>query len=153
MFILTTLVYTLRGDQVLLMKRRKQPNLGLWVAPGGKIEENESPVECAARELSEETGLTAGRLALRGIITEWSPRTDWRWLMFVYTAHGLSGSLVPDEREGEIRWWPLAEVPSLPMPEADQVFVPHVLNPDGGLYQARFVYDSNLKVSARFDAF
>ena len=35
---LYTQVHCLRDDQVLLMKRHKEPNLGQWVAPGGKIE-------------------------------------------------------------------------------------------------------------------
>lgn len=37
--ILVALVYCLRNGNVLLMERRKEPNLGLWVGPGGKIEE------------------------------------------------------------------------------------------------------------------
>ncbi len=48
--ILTTLIYCLREEQTLLLERRKEPNLGLWVAPGGKIELGESPHECARRE-------------------------------------------------------------------------------------------------------
>jgi len=35
---LYTLVHCLCDGQVLLMQRHKEPNLGLWVAPGGKIE-------------------------------------------------------------------------------------------------------------------
>ena len=59
--ILGALVYVIRegdaGAEVLMMERRKQPNLGLWVAPGGKVERDESPHEAALRELREETGL------------------------------------------------------------------------------------------------
>ena len=50
--ILTTLIYCLRDGQVLLMERRKEPNLGLWVGLGGKIKVGESPYECAQRELT-----------------------------------------------------------------------------------------------------
>ncbi|MCL4446951.1 MAG: NUDIX domain-containing protein [Thermoplasmatales archaeon] len=41
------------GKKVLLMKHRK---LGVWIYPGGHIEENENPLECAIRESVEETG-------------------------------------------------------------------------------------------------
>ena len=41
--VLTTLVYCLQNGKVLLIKRHKEPNRGLWVAPGGKIEPGESP--------------------------------------------------------------------------------------------------------------
>jgi protein-S-isoprenylcysteine O-methyltransferase Ste14 len=40
---LATLVYALRDDQVLMVRRSAEPNRGLWVAPGGKIEPGESP--------------------------------------------------------------------------------------------------------------
>ena len=34
--VLATLVYVIKGDEVLLHQRAKDPNKGLWVAPGGK---------------------------------------------------------------------------------------------------------------------
>ena len=34
---LFTQVHCLHDRQVLLMRRNKKPNLGLWVAPGGKL--------------------------------------------------------------------------------------------------------------------
>ena len=82
--IATVLVYALQGQQILLLRRNKEPNLGLWIAPGGKIEIDESPHDAARRELLEETGLTAGALAWRGFCTEVSPRPDWQWLLFIY---------------------------------------------------------------------
>jgi 8-oxo-dGTP pyrophosphatase MutT (NUDIX family) len=36
---------------------------GVWVFPGGIIEEGETPEECAARELAEEAGIEVGREA------------------------------------------------------------------------------------------
>ncbi len=41
------------GPEVLLVKHRK---LGVWIYPGGHLEENETPLECAVREVVEETG-------------------------------------------------------------------------------------------------
>ena len=48
--------YAVREGKVLLIKHKK---LGLWLAPGGHIDEGETPDEAALRELLEETGLTA----------------------------------------------------------------------------------------------
>ncbi|MFJ4142940.1 NUDIX hydrolase [Pseudomonas sp. NPDC089734] len=42
-----------RDDQVLYVRKPKSK----WVLPGGRIEAGETPVQAAARELSEETGL------------------------------------------------------------------------------------------------
>ena len=101
---LTTLVYALRDGQVLMMQRRKEPNLGQWTAPGGKIELDESPAECAVRELREETGLIVqGRPELRVIATETSPLPDWQWLMFIYLVTDFSGQ-PGDCAEGDLAW-------------------------------------------------
>lgn len=66
--VLATLVYAIRDDEVLLHKRVKAPNSGLWVAPGGKLDPGESPAECAIREMREETGLEIADPMLRGML-------------------------------------------------------------------------------------
>lgn len=142
--ILTTLVYCLRDGNTLLLQRNKEPNLGLWVAPGGKIELGESPYECAQRELLEETGLQAHSLRFRGLITEVSPQPDWQWMLFIFTATEFSGELVADEREGIFRWWSLERVRRLPIPQADAVFYPRVTDLGQPFYLAKYVYDANL---------
>jgi 8-oxo-dGTP diphosphatase len=81
--ILSTLVYCVRNGRVLLMHRHKEPNLGLWVGLGGKLEPDESPYECARRELHEEAGLRAQHLVFRGLVTEVSPHPDWHWMLFM----------------------------------------------------------------------
>ena len=140
--LLYTQVHCLHRNQVLLMKRNKEPNLGLWVAPGGKIEKDEAPYECAARELLEETGLQARELHLRGIVSIVMPRLEQPCMQFLYTVIDFSGQLVPDEREGELRWWSEEAARRLPMPSANSVFLPRVLDMGGAFYQARYVYDA-----------
>jgi len=41
-------------NEVLLVKHKK---LGKWIYPGGHLEQNETPDECVAREVFEETNL------------------------------------------------------------------------------------------------
>ena len=52
-------VFLLRNDgAALLQLRDNKPglrNAGMWVPPGGGLEENESQIECAYREFFEET--------------------------------------------------------------------------------------------------
>ena len=45
--------------RALLLRRRKPP-VGLWENPGGMLEEGEDFVDCARRELYEETSIRAG---------------------------------------------------------------------------------------------
>src|SRR5690348_7842366 len=47
-----------RGDTVLLGKRNKEPNRGLWVLPGGGVEFCETFAQTLEREIQEEAGIT-----------------------------------------------------------------------------------------------
>ena len=63
-----------RGVEVLMVRRTPKASFmpGVWVFPGGVIEEGESPAECAARELAEEAGV---ELATDVELVAWS-----RWI-------------------------------------------------------------------------
>ncbi len=51
-----------RGVEVLMVERSEAARFmpGVWVFPGGAIEPGETPAQCAARELEEETGVELG---------------------------------------------------------------------------------------------
>ncbi|MEA3337319.1 MAG: 8-oxo-dGTP diphosphatase [Chloroflexota bacterium] len=143
--ILTTLVYVMQDDEVLMMYRHKSPNLHKWIAPGGKIELDESPTECAVRELEEETGLLARAPKLRVIAAETSPRPDWQWLMFIYLARDVEGTVTGCD-EGDLAWVPINEVPNLSIPQADAIFFPYVVGDDQGPISMKFEYDHDLQL-------
>lgn len=143
----TTLVYALRDGQVALMRRRKWPNFGQWTAPGGKVELDESPQECAVRELAEETGLLAAdKPELRLIVTETSPVPDEHWLMFVYLVRAVTGELAADSVEGELAWVDVDQVLALDIPQADRIFYPLVLDGTTCQRSLKFSYDAALKL-------
>ena len=143
----TIVVYALREGEVLLMRRNKEPCLGLWIAPGGKIESGESPHEAARREMAEETGLTVEGLHLRGICTLVSPLQEWPWFLFAFVTTRFRGQLKADGREGDLAWVPLEEYFNiLPIPRADSIFAPRILAMTEGCFQAKFVLDANLKM-------
>ena len=48
--------YVVRESRILLLKHKR---LGLWLAPGGHIDEGETPDQAVLREVLEETGLSA----------------------------------------------------------------------------------------------
>ena len=68
---LATICYIDNGKELLMLHRNKKPNdvhAGKWIGVGGKLERGETPQECAAREILEETGLKA-KPVLKGVIT------------------------------------------------------------------------------------
>lgn len=55
-----------RDGRVLMIQRAKPP-VGIWAFPGGHVEPGEPLEEAAARELMEETGMTARFTGLVGL--------------------------------------------------------------------------------------
>jgi 8-oxo-dGTP pyrophosphatase MutT (NUDIX family) len=149
--VLATLVYAMRGDEVLLHRRVKDPNKDLWVAPGGKLEPDESPTECAVREMEEETGLKIQSLALRGIMTEVSPHPDYQWITFIFAATRWSGALAPATGIGEFRWVRMSEVFALEIPPTDRIFFARVIRLADRPFLLKFTYDANLKITRMED--
>ncbi|KPA73712.1 hypothetical protein ABB37_09632 [Leptomonas pyrrhocoris] len=47
------LCFLTRGDDVLLLNRLKSPFMGSWNGVGGKRDSQETPLECAHREVEE----------------------------------------------------------------------------------------------------
>ncbi len=62
-----------------MLCRRYPPNEGLWNGLGGKIEANETPAECAKREVMEEAGMDVSgslrKLRYAGLVT-WNAGAD-----------------------------------------------------------------------------
>ncbi len=52
----TTSIVVERDLKILLVKRKKGPELGYWCVPGGHVEKNETVLHAAKREAHEEAG-------------------------------------------------------------------------------------------------
>lgn len=84
------------GSVVLIRNERFSVNESLWELPAGKIDPGETPDQAAARELTEETGYSAGRLVqLGGFYTSPGCLTEY---IHAYLAEGLAPG--PQELEG-----------------------------------------------------
>lgn len=122
---ISTLLYCFnRQDEVLLMERAQEPNLGLWSPCGGKLHTDvgESPYACACREAQEELGLTlsAGDLHLTGLVSEHGYAGQSHWLMFLFEVKRRIEKLPPPHREGRFEFFQPGEVSQLKLPQTDR---------------------------------
>ena len=108
---LATLLYCFNEqDEVLLMERLQEPNLGLWSPCGGKLhtDEGESPYACAQREAHEELGLDlpVTDFHLTGLASEYGYQGQSHWLMFLFEIKRKLTVLPPPHREGRFLFFP-----------------------------------------------
>ena len=141
---LRTLCFIRDADRVLLLRRTKPPNEGLYNAPGGKIEACEDPYEACLREVHEETGFRLPGAALRGIITVIVNRTGSQWVLFVFVAGRPAGSADPVATdEGQLRWVSLAEIPALPVVSDIPLMLPYLFRPEAGILMGKMRCDND----------
>ena len=101
--------------RVLVVHR---PRYDDWSLPKGKAKRDEGYLECALREVEEETGFRCKPLSELGE-THYDvldgPKTVRYWLM-----ERVEGEFEPNEEVDEIRWLPLAEAAELLTQEHDR---------------------------------
>lgn len=103
------------AGRVLLVKRRRAPEVGHWGFPGGKVEFGETLVEAVAREIREELGVTIAVGNLVCIVDQIDLVERTHWVAPTYRAkivHGQARNREPEALES-IGWF---ERGNLPLP-------------------------------------
>jgi ADP-ribose diphosphatase len=100
------------GMLTLVRQRREAVRKQLLELPAGTLEKGESPLDCARRELVEETGLTGGRWRERAMF--YTTPGFCRELMHLFVAEELDpGTSRPeDDEELELVRWPKEDIES-----------------------------------------
>ncbi|MCC6918939.1 MAG: NUDIX hydrolase [Alphaproteobacteria bacterium] len=93
-----------RGGEVLLIRRGKEPRLGEWSIPGGRLETAETLKQAAVREVLEETACRIEVLALCDVVEVLEG--DRHLVLVDFTARWLSGEPVAGDDALEARFVP-----------------------------------------------
>lgn len=101
------------NDAFLLVQRARAPARGMFAFPGGRIEDGESGVEAAIRELREETGLSVTAIDPFDEIE--LVTADSTFALTVFIGHGVTGTLVAGDDAAKAGWYSLDEMASMPV--------------------------------------
>ena len=127
-------------------------NRDKWLGIGGHFETDETPEECALRELKEESGITSDSLTdleYRGHITFLSSEYPSEY-MHVFTASVPLDFELPrkDCDEGELSWVALDEINGLPVWEGDKIMFDYLFKrTPRRFFTMRFRYEGDKLVS------
>ncbi|UCD44979.1 MAG: 8-oxo-dGTP diphosphatase [Candidatus Bathyarchaeota archaeon] len=128
MTIHATVTIIRQGDKILLQRKSSgRFGGGKWNGPGGKLQPNETPEECAAREVHEETGLAIANLRHHGALKHYFGDTDEpTWTVHQFSTSDYEGEPKESE-EGELRWFHVDEIPYKEMWQDDEHWLPLLL--------------------------
>jgi 8-oxo-dGTP diphosphatase len=134
-----TLLYVIRDGKVLLIHKKRGLGAGKVNAPGGRVQQGETPREAAIREFEEELRVTpVGVVEVGEVLFHQLDATAIR--IHVFSASNCIGE--PRATEEAVPFWvPVDRVPFGRMWEADRHWLPLLLR--GESFQARTLFDGD----------
>jgi 8-oxo-dGTP diphosphatase len=119
---LSVLAAIIRRNGRLLIARRKKGDRfeGLWEFPGGKLEPEEKPEECLAREMKEEFGVEVRVGEFLGSVRYTSSSLSVE--LSAYAVIHISGALHLYDHD-EVRWVSPDECRSFALTEPDRILL------------------------------
>ena len=139
-----TLLFVVRGDEVLLIRKKRGLGAGKINGPGGRIEDGETPVEGARREIAEELCVEVDAATHHGellfqFIDGYSIHVE------VFRADDRDGENCRGEAvetaEAIPLWTPVDAIPYDEMWADDRLWLPILLA--GGSFHGRFLFDGD----------
>ena len=97
-----------RGDEVLLIKRGKDPFKGQWSIPGGGLEYGEKIVDAVIREVREETGCEITLIGLLDVFDGLPAKPEFgtHTVIIDYVAQWRSGEPIAGDDAVEAMFFP-----------------------------------------------
>ena len=102
-----------QNNEILMLLRNKEPEIGCWSIPGGAVEFLETLEDAIIREVKEEVGVTVGIIALLGATNHILHEEGIHWVtmpFFVTILKGEPINLEP-QKHADMRWFPIQHLP------------------------------------------
>jgi len=137
----TLCVITRDGSILLQRKAAGRFGEGKWNGAGGKLGPDEDPVEGVVREVREETGLEIIEPRLHGVLRHYfGDRMKAAWSVHIFSAERFDGEPIESD-EGELRWFPIGEIPYSEMWADDEHWLPQLLA--GEEFEGEFYFNED----------
>ncbi len=137
-----TLLTIIKDGQILLQRKAVgRFGGGKWNGAGGKLKPGEDPADGVIREVLEETGLRIAEPRRHGLLDHYfGDRSKPAWSVHIFSVTEYEGEPVGGE-EGELRWFPVEEIPYGEMWEDDLHWLPLLL--EGRDFDGAFYFDED----------
>ena len=140
---IATLVFVLRDDEVLLIRKKRGLGAGKINGPGGKLEAGETPRQCALREVREELCISVLNTTACGEL-RFQFTDGYSIHVHVFTSTSFEGE--PTETDEAVPiWYKRDDIPYGEMWADDRIWLPSVL--DGSTVTGKFVFSKDVMLS------
>lgn len=104
----------LREGRILLYRRLRAPEAGVWNIVGGKIDHMERAMDSARREAEEESGLSIGSVDFLCVSEQIIEEERQHWLSLIYVTEDFAGEprIMEPEKLPEFGWFALDDLPA-----------------------------------------
>lgn len=100
------------SGRLLLVRRGREPSVGTWSLPGGRVEPGEDDATAVAREVLEETGLVVDVGRLVGVV-EREGLSGSVYVIADYACSVVGGSVRAGDDADDVTWASLEDVDAL----------------------------------------
>ncbi len=134
-----SLTFIIKNEKILLIRKKRGLGMGKINGPGGRLEANETMLECAIREVQEE-------LCITPVAPEYYGESLFQFTdgysihVHTYVAYDYEGT--PTETDEAIPvWFDLDKIPYEEMWEDDIIWLPELIR--GKKFIGRYIFDGD----------